>query len=151
MYSIDLRTLAESSFLGEGVEKGLKPLVLEIVVGLCVGYYNHSYTEEGLREQLDSIAKAYMLEDADEIFYDIYRDMTSSLNKMHWDRRLKINYEVLSIRGVIHKVRIKMDLDATLNYYSKKENTIKPKVKLGDLVEENPTPEMMNALLHVPN
>lgn len=148
MYSLDLIALANSSFMGKDTEISMKPVILELILGLCVGYYNRTLSEDDLFLELDNVANDYKVESAEDIFNSIYKDMYDSLKKCGWDRRLRINYRSIHIKGVIHRVKIVMDLNSTLKHYVKEAPVEKERVE--HKVDDNPSLESLNALLPKP-
>lgn len=145
MLIINVKALADNVCLGSGSDAYSRVTVLETVISLAVRKYNDDMSDSEVTEVLDELnhSNKYML--ADIMFADVYKDITAHFNKLGYDRRLHLKYVPKVVKGIIHKVIITMDLDSTLEYY--KEYVPKTKVKLVNVVEENPSLELINAFV----
>lgn len=148
MLIINVKALADNICLGSGSDAYSRATVLETVIALTVRKYNNDMSDSEVTEVLDELNRLnqYML--VDLMFADVYKDITAHFNKLGYDRRLHLRYVPKVVKGIMHKVIITMDLDSTLEYY--KEYTPKAKVKLANVVEENPSLELINAFVLQP-
>lgn len=148
MLIVNVKALADNICLGSSTSAYSRATVLETVVSLAVRKYNNDMSDKEVSEVLDELnhLNQHML--VDIMFADVYKDITEHFNKLGYDRRLHLKYVPKVVKGIMHKVIITMDLDSTLEYY--KEYTPKAKVKLANVVEENPSLELINAYVLQP-
>lgn len=146
MLIIDVKALSDNICLGSNEEVYSKSIVLETIISLAVRYYNLDMDANEVTEVLDELNSKHNNLLVDIIFNDVYKDIVNHFKALGYDRRLHLKYNTKQIKGIIHKLIITMDLDSTIEKYKDKRET-KPNSPITQIVEENPSQEILNALI----